>query len=374
MERLVDSADVNDDDDDNKNDDNKNDENQDLEDQDDFEVDSDAEAEVKLPAAQLPKPDDDDDDQQLPSSDEDEEEDDDENEDDEDKRERRQKDKKSKKDKEDDDDEDQDDEVDNEDGAQRKKKRKKKLTSQNKKKNENDDDDEDGDDAAEEFDEEETEEEKRRHADESVMLWRRSEACVEGLAQQLCEQLRLILTPTVADKLEGDFKSGKRLNMKKVVQYIASNYRKDRIWMRRSKPNKRSYQIMIAIDNSQSMKLNRIKIRPVPENFFKLLSIGSTSLAPAPPPPLVPLAKITSKLSSFSLTVTWLKTEKNFAASLLVLNRTIKWSSLSFLMSTTNRTILLVWKVLMTWWWMITTIMLMLTIAVTITIVSLLKN
>lgn len=44
--------------------------------------------------------------------------------------------------------------------------------------------------------------------------------------------------------------------MKKVVGYIASGFRKDKIWLRRTKPNKRSYQIMIAIDDSESMTLN----------------------------------------------------------------------------------------------------------------------
>jgi len=31
----------------------------------------------------------------------------------------------------------------------------------------------------------------------------------------------------------GDFKSGKRLNLKKIIGYIASNYNKDKIWLRR---------------------------------------------------------------------------------------------------------------------------------------------
>lgn len=69
----------------------------------------------------------------------------------------------------------------------------------------------------------------------------------------LTEQLRLILEPTQATKLRGDFKTGKRLNMKRIIPYIASQFKKDKIWMRRTKPSKRQYQIMIAVDDSKSM-------------------------------------------------------------------------------------------------------------------------
>lgn len=48
--------------------------------------------------------------------------------------------------------------------------------------------------------------------------------------------------------------------MKKVIPFIASNYRKDRIWMRRSEPDKRNYQILIALDNTLSMKENDVGI------------------------------------------------------------------------------------------------------------------
>lgn len=41
--------------------------------------------------------------------------------------------------------------------------------------------------------------------------------------------------------------------MKKVIPYIASHYRKDKIWLRRTKPNKRDYQVVIAVDDSRSM-------------------------------------------------------------------------------------------------------------------------
>ena len=87
-------------------------------------------------------------------------------------------------------------------------------------------------------------------------LWNKYDELTQVASQELCEQLRLILEPTLATKLRGDYRSGKRINMKKVIPYIASHFRKDKIWLRRTKPNKRHYQVMIAIDDSESMSLN----------------------------------------------------------------------------------------------------------------------
>jgi midasin len=41
--------------------------------------------------------------------------------------------------------------------------------------------------------------------------------------------------------------------MKKIIPYIASDYTKDKIWLRRTKPSQREYQVLIAIDDSRSM-------------------------------------------------------------------------------------------------------------------------
>lgn len=92
-----------------------------------------------------------------------------------------------------------------------------------------------------------------RSLDESRELWRKSEIKIIELAAGLTEQLRLILEPTLTTKLKGDYKTGKRLNMKRIIPYIASQFRKDNIWLRRTKPSKRQYQIMIAVDDSKSM-------------------------------------------------------------------------------------------------------------------------
>ena len=92
-----------------------------------------------------------------------------------------------------------------------------------------------------------------RSASEAQILWTAYENDTRSLSLGLTEQLRLILNPTVASKMRGDFRTGKRLNIKRIIPYIASQYRRDKIWMRRSKPGKRNYQIMLAVDDSKSM-------------------------------------------------------------------------------------------------------------------------
>ncbi|KAI4324806.1 hypothetical protein MLD38_030260 [Melastoma candidum] len=95
----------------------------------------------------------------------------------------------------------------------------------------------------------------RDEKDKASSLWRKYELITSRSSQELAEQLRLVLMPTLANKLKGDFKTGKRINMKKVIPYIASNYRKDKIWLRRTRPDKRDYQVIIAVDDSRSMSL-----------------------------------------------------------------------------------------------------------------------
>ena len=84
--------------------------------------------------------------------------------------------------------------------------------------------------------------------------WSQYDLATHVLALHLIEDLRLILEPTQATRLKGDFRTGKRLNMKRIIPYIASQFKKDKIWMRRSIPSKRTYQIMIAVDDSKSMQ------------------------------------------------------------------------------------------------------------------------
>jgi midasin len=89
--------------------------------------------------------------------------------------------------------------------------------------------------------------------EEASRRWTQYSTSIHSLSLLLTEQLRLILAPTLATKLRGDFRTGKRLNIKRIVPYIASGYKRDKIWMRRSIPSKRNYQIMLAVDNSKSM-------------------------------------------------------------------------------------------------------------------------
>ncbi|KAG6999386.1 midasin [Physcia stellaris] len=92
-----------------------------------------------------------------------------------------------------------------------------------------------------------------RSSSEARQLWSHYQSQTHSLSLILTEQLRLILTPTQATKMRGDFRTGKRLNIRRIIPYIASNYKRDKIWMRRSVPQKRNYQIMLAVDDSKSM-------------------------------------------------------------------------------------------------------------------------
>lgn len=92
-----------------------------------------------------------------------------------------------------------------------------------------------------------------RSASEALRLWTHYSTIMHPLSLTLTEQLRLILAPTLATKMRGDFRTGKRLNIKRIIPYIASSYKRDKIWMRRSVPSKRAYQILLAVDDSKSM-------------------------------------------------------------------------------------------------------------------------
>ncbi|KAK4668735.1 AAA ATPase midasin [Podospora pseudoanserina] len=92
-----------------------------------------------------------------------------------------------------------------------------------------------------------------RPYDEALELWSTFQQKTQGLSQSLSSQLRLILAPTQSTKLSGSFRTGKRLNIKKIIPYIASSYKRDKIWMRRAIPSKRAYQILLCVDDSSSM-------------------------------------------------------------------------------------------------------------------------
>lgn len=109
---------------------------------------------------------------------------------------------------------------------------------------------------------------------EAEQTWQKISAVTSNLAQDLSEQLRLVLEPTKASHLKGDFRTGRRINMRKIIPYIASQFRKDKIWLRRTKPSKREYQIVLAIDDSSSMKDNHSK-----ELAFESVALVSKALS-----------------------------------------------------------------------------------------------
>ncbi|XP_063699493.1 midasin [Culicoides brevitarsis] len=90
-------------------------------------------------------------------------------------------------------------------------------------------------------------------------LWQQIANKMLPISRELCEQLRLILEPTKRTRFKGDYRTGRRINMKKIIPYIASQFRKDKIWLRRTKPAQRDYKITIAVDDSKSMDHNNSK-------------------------------------------------------------------------------------------------------------------
>ncbi|KAI1868220.1 hypothetical protein JX265_007043 [Neoarthrinium moseri] len=92
-----------------------------------------------------------------------------------------------------------------------------------------------------------------RDFDESMQQWTTFQTKTNPLSLSLTSQLRLILTPSQSTKLSGSYRTGKRLNIKRIIPYIASSYKRDKIWMRRAIPTKRSYQILLCVDDSKSM-------------------------------------------------------------------------------------------------------------------------
>jgi midasin len=115
-------------------------------------------------------------------------------------------------------------------------------------------------------------------------LWMNSERITFSLSSQLCESLKLILEPTLKSRLVGDYKTGKRLNMRKIIPFIASDYKKDKIWLRRTRPQKRKYQVMISIDNSKSMSESKsvqlaYESLALISNALNLLEVGEIAIS-----------------------------------------------------------------------------------------------
>lgn len=58
-------------------------------------------------------------------------------------------------------------------------------------------------------------------ADEQSAMdaWLQFESVTRTHSQELCEQLRLVLEASLASKLQGDYRTGKRLNIRKIIPY-----------------------------------------------------------------------------------------------------------------------------------------------------------
>eukprot|EP00970_Alexandrium_tamarense_P015517 scaffold5199_cov199-Alexandrium_tamarense.AAC.12 len=116
------------------------------------------------------------------------------------------------------------------------------------------------------------------------LYWQTIQSETNNLSRRLCEKLRLVMEPLVATKLRGDYRTGKRVNMKRIIGYIASGYRKDKIWLRRTKPAKRDYRVLIAVDDSESMQTSKagdmaLRALATLANGMSQLEIGQLGVA-----------------------------------------------------------------------------------------------
>jgi len=114
--------------------------------------------------------------------------------------------------------------------------------------------------------------------------WNEIQIQTYSMSRRLCEKLRLVMEPLIATKLQGDYRTGKRINMKRVISFIASGYRKDKIWLRRTKPAKRNYRVLLAVDDSQSMQKENagnmaLTALATLANGMSQLEIGELSIA-----------------------------------------------------------------------------------------------
>ena len=81
----------------------------------------------------------------------------------------------------------------------------------------------------------------------------------DALVEMFARVLINLIVISVCCGCRGDYRTGKRLNMRKLLAYVASDFRKDKIWLRRSLPTQRQYQILMAVDDSSSMNHNQTK-------------------------------------------------------------------------------------------------------------------
>ena len=81
---------------------------------------------------------------------------------------------------------------------------------------------------------------------DAMARWSKTQAETNTMPRRLFKKLRLVMEPLLATKLRGDYHAVKCTNMIRVIGFIASGYRKDKIWMRRTKPAKRNYRVLLS--------------------------------------------------------------------------------------------------------------------------------
>lgn len=71
---------------------------------------------------------------------------------------------------------------------------------------------------------------------------------------ELTKQLSVVLEENERAGYEGDYATGRRLNMKRILAYVASQGQRNRIWLRKTRNAGRDYLLRIFVDNSGSVK------------------------------------------------------------------------------------------------------------------------
>ncbi len=65
--------------------------------------------------------------------------------------------------------------------------------------------------------------------------------------------------------------------MKKIIPFIASNFTKDKIWLKKNNPNQSNYNILLALDDSLSMsekEVGSLALNCILVTFKALLMCG----------------------------------------------------------------------------------------------------
>lgn len=88
----------------------------------------------------------------------------------------------------------------------------------------------------------------------AAALWHLLESRTAASAATLSESLRLVLQPTAAGGWEGGYRSGKKLSLRRVLAFVASSQRDNRLWLRRRRPRGLQYRVLVGIDCSKSMQ------------------------------------------------------------------------------------------------------------------------